>query len=226
MTAGWHLLDLCCSWGGAGWGYHLAGFSSITGVDNEPQPGYPFNFIQADALTFPLDGYDAVHASPLCWKWSAYRRRPKLTGKDYPDMIGPIRDRLKAWGGPYIIENVPGAPLVSPVTYCGSSFGLDIRRHRLLEAGGGGLMLTAPPCDHAWQTPRFPCATNRVNLRRTVEIGVYRIPIAVQQKAMGIDWMPLGKLSQAIPPAYTEHAGRQLLAYLNRNKAASQEKAA
>jgi len=204
-------LDLCSGWGGASWGYHLAGFE-MTGVDIDPMPGYPFGFIQADALTFPLDGYDFVHASPVCWKWSAYRRRPKLTGKDYPDMIGAMRERLRDWGGPYVIENVPGAPLIQPVTYCGSSFGLDVRRHRLFEANRP---LTAPPCDHSWQTPRFPQATNRVNLRSTVEIGVYRIPLPVQQAAMGIDWMPLPILSQAIPPAYTEHIGRQLAAVLD-----------
>ena len=207
------LLDLCCGGGGASQGYRLAGFGSITGVDCEPQPEYPFEFIQADALTFPLDGFDFVHASWPCWKWSAYRRRPALAGKDYPDLIAAGRERLEAWGGPYILENVPGAPLISPVTYCGSSFGLDVRRHRLLEAGGG-LTLTAPPCDHSWQAPRFPCATNRVNKRRTVEVGVYRIPLAIQQQAMGIGWLPLKKLSQAIPPAYTEHAGRQALAFL------------
>jgi DNA (cytosine-5)-methyltransferase 1 len=216
----WRLLDLCCSWGGAAWGYHLAAQDAgirldITGVDILPMPGYPFRFIQADALTFPLAGYDFVHASPVCWKWSAYRRRPKLTGKDYPDMIGPLRTRLEDWGGPYAMENVPGAPLRDPVTYCGSSFGLDVRRHRLIEAGGG-LMLTAPPCDHGWQTPRFPQATNRKNLRCTVEIGVYRIPLKVQQQAMGIDWMPLKHLSQAVPPAYTRHIGAQLFRSLPR----------
>lgn len=214
----WRGLDLCCGWGGASWGYHLAAQDAgvnldITGVDINPMPGYPFRFIQADALTFPLDGYDFVHASPLCWKWSAYRRRPKLTRKQYPDMIGPLRDRLEAWGGPHVMENVPGAPLRDPVTYCGSSFRLDVRRHREFESN---VPLTAPPCNHGWQTPRFPQATNRVNLRSTVEIGVYRIPLKIQQQAMGIDWMPLTHLSQAIPPDYTRHIGAQLIRALIR----------
>ena len=106
------------------------------------------------------------------------------------------------------MENVPGAPLRSPVQLCGSSFGLNVRRHRLFETNW---LLLAPLCDHAWQRPRFPCATNRSNLRRTVEVGVWRIPLEVQQAAMGIDWMTLPELSEAIPPAYTEHVGRQLV---------------
>ena len=201
------MLDLCCHAGGAAWGYHLAGFD-VTGIDIKPMPGYPFQFIQSDALTFPLDGFDAVHAAPPCQLWSAYRRRPGLTARSYPDLIGSLRARLTAWGGPYVIENVPGSPLREPVTYCGSSFGLDVRRHRWFESN---VPLNAPPCDHSWQTPRFPPATNRANLRRTVEVGVYRIPLAVQRQAMGISWMTLSQLSQATPPAYTEHIGRQLM---------------
>jgi DNA (cytosine-5)-methyltransferase 1 len=107
-----------------------------------------------------------------------------------------------------VIENVAGAPLHNPARLCGSSFGLDVQRHRYFESN---VTLLAPPCDHGWQTPRFPCATNRTNLRRTVEVGVWRIPLAVQQQAMGIDWMTLRELSEAIPPAYTECLGAQLL---------------
>jgi DNA (cytosine-5)-methyltransferase 1 len=113
---------------------------------------------------------------------------------------------------PHVIENVPGAPLCEPVRLCGSTFGLDVRRHRLFEANWP---LRGAPCDHSWQTPRFPAATNRApNSRRTVEIGVWRIPLDVQRRAMGIDWMTLRELSEAIPPAYTEHIGRQLLEHL------------
>ncbi len=31
---------------------------------------------------------------------------------------------------------------------------------------------------------------------------------------MGIDWMTLHELYESIPPAYTEHIGRQLLSYV------------
>jgi DNA (cytosine-5)-methyltransferase 1 len=200
------LLDLFCGAGGAAMGYQQAGFD-VVGVDIVDQPRYPFVFHQADALTYPLDGFDAVHASPPCQAFTAYRRKGHGVGDGYPDLIAPMRSRLQTSGLPYVIENVPGAPLENPVQLCGSSFGLDVRRHRLFESS---LALLALLCDHGWQKPRFPCATNRLNLRRTVEVGVWRIPLQVQQRAMGIDWMTLEELSEAIPPAYTEHIGRQL----------------
>ena len=183
----------------------------MVGVDIEDQPDYPFEFHKADAMTFPLDGFDAVHASPPCQAFTAYRRRGAGVGDGYADLIEPTRHRLEAAGVPYVIENVPGAPLHDPVMLCGSAFGLDVRRHRLFESN---VLLLSPGCDHRWQTPRFPCATNRENLRSTVEVGVWRIPLDVQRRAMGIDWMPLRSLSEAIPPAYTEHIGGMLLAHL------------
>jgi len=189
-------------------GYHRAGFE-VVGVDVAPQPNYPFEFHQADALTFPLDGFDAIHASPPCQAFTAYRRRGQGVGDNYPDLIATTRARLVIAGRPWVIENVPGAPLVAPFRLCGSSFGLDVRRHRYFESS---LSLLSPPCDHGWQTPRFRQATNRSNLRRTVEVGVYRIPLKVQREAMGIDWMTLPELSQAIPPAYTAWLGGQLRA--------------
>jgi len=188
-------------------GYHRAGFE-VVGVDIDDQPDYPFEFHQADALEFDLAGFDAIHASPPCQSFTAYRRRGGGVGDGYPDLIDPTRRRLEQAGVPYVIENVAGAPLRSAIMLCGSSFGLDVRRHRYFESNA---MLLAPPCDHSWQTPRFPCATNRTNLRRTVEVGVWRIPLEVQQQAMGIDWMPLANLTEAIPPAYTEFIGAQLL---------------
>lgn len=204
------LLDLFCCAGGAATGYHRAGFD-VVGVDIEPQPDYPFEFHQADALTFPLDGFDAIHASPPCQSFTAYRRRGAGVGDGYPDLIAPMRRRLEQTGVPYVIENVAGAPLNNAIMLCGSSFGLDVRRHRYFESN---VALFALPCDHAWQTPRFPPATNRTNLRCTVEVGVWRIPLETQRAAMGIDWMTLHELSEAIPPAYTEFIGAQLLRHL------------
>lgn len=203
------LLDLFCGAGGASWGYHLAGFE-VVGVDHLPQPHYPLTFVQADALTYPLDGFDLVHASPPCQRWSTYGRRPEVGDRQpsHPDLLTPTRARLQAHGVPYILENVPGAPLLDPIQLCGSSFGLDVRRHRLFESS---LPLVGLPCDHAWQTPRFPPAGNRTRPRCTVEVGVYRILLSVQQAAMGIPWMQKHELSQAVPPAYTEFLGRQLL---------------
>lgn len=207
------LLDLFCGAGGASMGYHRAGFT-VVGVDIKPQPRYPFEFIQADALDFDVSGFDVIHASPPCQAFTAYKRRPNHVG-EYPDLIWPTRQKLIASGVPWVIENIPRAPLLDPITLCGSSFGLDVRRHRLFESN---VPMLAPPCDHGWQTPRFPQATNRKNLRRTVEVGVYRIPLAVQQAAMGIDWMKLDELSEAIPPAYTEWIGQHLMAAVEQRR--------
>jgi DNA (cytosine-5)-methyltransferase 1 len=204
------LLDLFCGAGGAAMGYSRAGFE-VTGVDNRPQPRYPFTFIQADAMTFPLDGFDAIHASPPCQAFTAYRRRGAGVGDSSPDLIGPIRARLEASGKPWVIENVEGSPVRPDVRLCGSSFGLDVRRHRWFETS---VPMFSPPCAHGLQKPRFAHATNRANLRRTVEIGVWRIPLPTQQIAMRVDWMTLDELSNAIPPAYTEYIGGLLLGQL------------
>lgn len=205
------LLDLFCGAGGAAMGYRRAGFE-VVGVDIAPQPNYPFEFHQADAMTYPLDGFDVIHASPPCQRFTAYRRRGAGVGERAENLIAPVRDRLRAHGVAYVIENVAGAPLCSPVMLCGSSFGLDVRRHRFFEANWP---LMAPPCDHGWQTPRFPPATNRTNLRRTVEVGAWRCA-DIAPAAMGVDWMTNAELSQAIPPAYTEFIGRRLLESLER----------
>lgn len=205
------LLDLFCGAGGAGQGYADAGFE-VVGVDINDQPHYPFRFIRADALNFCGMGFDAIHASPPCQFATAYKRRPGVA-EDAVNLIPFVRERLHLYGVPYVIENVEQAAphLINPTRLCGSSFGLDVRRHRLFEAS---FPMLAPPCDHTWQTPRFPGATNRTNLRSTVEVGVYRIPLATQQEAMGVDWMTLPELSQAIPPAFTKFIGDQLLASL------------
>jgi DNA (cytosine-5)-methyltransferase 1 len=201
-------LDLYCGAGGASVGLHLAGFE-LVGVDIKPQPSYPFKFIQADALEIDLNGFDFIWASPPCQAFTAYKRRTNHV-KPCSNLIPKTRIRLKAANTPYVIENIPGAraELINPIQLCGSSFELDIRRHRLFECS---FPVEAPPCNHSWQTPRFPPATNRKNLRSTVEVGVWRIPLKIQQKAMGIDWMVRKELSQAIPPAYAEFLGRQFI---------------
>lgn len=214
------LLDLCCGAGGVAEGYARAGFE-VVGVDIEPQPNFPFEFQRADAMTFPLEGFDVVHASVPCQLFTPYRRKGHGVGDGYPDLIAPMRERLAASGLPYVIENVEGAPLElsRSIRLCGSTFGLDVRRHRLFESN---VPLVAPHCEHAWQTPRFPAATNRApNSRHTVEVGVWRIPLEIQQRAMGIDWMGLEDLSEAIPPAYTEWVGIQLRFAVARRRSAA-----
>jgi DNA (cytosine-5)-methyltransferase 1 len=219
MREAFRLLDLFCGAGGAAMGYHRAGFE-VVGVDIEDQPRYPFEFHQADAMTFPLNGFDAIHASPPCQTRTAYKRRGGGVGDGYEDLIGAVQTLISDIDLPYVIENVPGAPLRNPIQLCGSSFGLDVRRHRLFESN---VPLMAPPCNHAAQRPgRFPGATNRAPMSRaTVEVGVWRIPLATQKRAMGIHHeITLRELSEAIPPAYTSWIGRQIAAHVGAKVAA------
>jgi DNA (cytosine-5)-methyltransferase 1 len=211
------LLDLFCGAGGAAMGYHRAGFDVI-GVDINPQSNYPFTFIQADALDV-LDhpsagGYDAFHASPPCQHYSQMSKcRPGLA-ETYPDLVAPTRALLRATGLPYVIENVVGAPLENPTMICGSGLGMTLQRHRLFESN---VALWGVPCAHGqnrWNTD-YGHATNRKR-RRVPVIGEWRIRKHLQDEAMGIDWMTLPELSEAIPPAYTEHIGRQLIDALER----------
>lgn len=210
------LLDLFCGAGGSAVGYHRAGFE-VVGIDINPQPNYPFEFVQADALEradvleLPLDGFDAIHASPPCQAFTAYRRRGAGVGDGYPDLIGVVRVMLAEAGVPWVIENVPGAPLRSYVQLCGTGFALDVERHRWFESN---VPLIGMPCAHGRNAPRFPQATNRIARRRTVEVGAWRIPLETQQQAMGIDWMTREELSEAIPPRYTRFVGEQLMAHL------------
>jgi len=134
-------LDLFCGAGGASMGIFRAGFD-VTGVDIAPQPRYPFEFRQGDALAADLRGYDFVWASPPCQRYTRAQNAAK-NAHAHPDLVAPIRAKLEAWGGPWIIENVVGAPLVNPLTLCGLAFGLNVKRHRLFESN---CFLLAPPC--------------------------------------------------------------------------------
>jgi DNA (cytosine-5)-methyltransferase 1 len=230
------ILDLYCGAGGAGVGYARAGFK-VVGVDIVEQPRYPFEFVQAEALEFlgrlidperawqgtawysPAISFDAIHASVPCQFATDYRRTGLV--REHENLIPATRELLEATGLPFVIENVERARpwLRDPVLLCGSMFDLDVKRHRLFEASWP---LEEPwqPCRHKlWADDRYPGATNR-NGRRTVEIGVWRIPLAVQQDAMGIDWMTLEELSEAIPPVYTEHVGAALLSHIRAGVAA------
>src|ERR1017187_7154249 len=143
------VLDLFCKAGGCSMGYSMAGMECV-GVDIEPQKHYPFEFFQADALKVLrdrrfVDTFDVIHASPPCQCYSVTKH---LSSGKHPDLVGPVRELLIATGKPYIIENVVGAPLLHPVRLCGSSFGLDLRRHRLFESN---LWLRGKACRHKWQ---------------------------------------------------------------------------
>jgi DNA (cytosine-5)-methyltransferase 1 len=200
------LLDLFCGASGASAGYAAAGFD-VVGVDIDPQPRYPFTFVQADALTFPLAGFDVVHASPPCQRYSTMTGRWGGAQREvHPDLVGPIRQRLIEAGVPYVIENVAGAPLRDAIRLCGSSFGLAVRRHRYFEMADPPLLV--PPCQHdgpALQVNGHPGGSSRRDpLARFGSLAQWRA-------GMGIAWMSAPELAEAIPPAYTQWLGEQLL---------------
>lgn len=226
------LLDLFCGAGGAAVGYHRAGFD-VVGVDHKPQPNYPFKFVRWDALALldellvgqplilgedesvvDIRDFDAIHASPPC---QAYTVANNIWQRDHPRLIEPLRELLIATGLPYVIENVPGAPLRDPVTICGLSVGLNVKRHRLFETN---FPMLVPPCgDHAgdWLLVFGHTVLERSKqIDRNTPSGGPRfrrkhVGTDRGREAMGIDWMNRNELSEAIPPAYTELIGHQLL---------------
>ena len=205
------LLDLFCGAGGAAMGYHRAGLE-VVGVDLDPQPHYPFEFHQADALTFPLEGFDAIHASPPCQAYSFASQTHRAAGKEYPDLVARTRRRLEASGVPWVIENVPGAPVRRDIELCGCMVGLpQLRRVRWFEANWGAYDLTPPHCHTEVAVSvaghSDPSWVRQMLSRR----GLPRHTASDARRAMGIDWMNRAELSQAIPPAYTEWIGKRLL---------------
>lgn len=222
------LLDLFCGAGGAAMGYHRAGFE-VVGVDIKPQPHYPFEFHQADALTFPLDGFDAIHASPPCQPFSraGHLMRAQGGSTSEPDLVEPTRRRLVASGLPWVMENVKGSPLLNPLELCGSTFGLRVRRHRLFESSAW--IAAAGPCRHREQGKPvgvYGSMGDRIKgvdraTGRQVTGGHTATSVSDAQDAMGIDWMPRwSELKLAIPPVMTEHIGRQLIAAIDAERVA------
>jgi DNA (cytosine-5)-methyltransferase 1 len=204
-------LDLFCCEGGAGMGLHRAGFD-VTGVDIAPQPRYPFRFIQGDALAQDLTGYDFVWASPPCQRYTMAQNAAK-NAHNHPDLVGPVRDMLTAWGGPWIIENVVGAPLRNPVQVCGLALGLKVKRHRRFESN---FPLVGSGCgDH--NQDYYVIFGHECRNRRHGAAAGRKNKIAVGREAMGIDWMTRGGLSEAIPPAYAEFLGKQAMAWCTAN---------
>jgi DNA (cytosine-5)-methyltransferase 1 len=183
-------------------GLHRAGYE-VVGVDLEPQPHYPFEFHQADALEYPLDGFDLVWASPPCQAYSSMASLwPNI---EYPELVEPVRERLGEVGCHTIIENVPGAPLRADVILCGSMFHLPIRRHRRFEINWP--MPLVPPCDHS--RPILG-VYGHPHGKNGAWPGMLESTAATWREAMGIDWLPVASLSQAIPPAYSEFLARAL----------------
>lgn len=217
------LLDIACSAGGAAMGYLRAGFN-VTGVDVNPQPRYPFEFIQADGLEVLRDrsfvqSFDAIHAS-----WPCQGFKKGTLWADKPDLVTPGRELMLTYDIPWVIENVMDCPLWDPIVLCGSMFTgptgrpLRVYRHRKFEASPG-LHLVAPI--HPRHTVKVANSRRRErwnegwNASITGDIGTY-----VGPEGMGIDWMTGNELSEAIPPAYTQHIGWQMLAHIVRERAA------
>jgi DNA (cytosine-5)-methyltransferase 1 len=199
--------DLFCGAGGASKGLHLAGFD-VEGWDIAPQKNYPYKFHLADALEADLSGFDFVWASPPCQEYSVASRPWRLQGREYKDLIAATRAKLEASGKPWIMENVPGAPMRCDVMLCGSMFGLPLVRHRIFETNWPDLFLTNP-CQH----PEVPvCVVGHGTpswARR--KNGEKNFTIKERHEAMGIDWMNRNELSQAVPPAYSEFLARPIV---------------
>jgi len=209
-----NLLDLFCGGGGAGEGYHRAGFN-VVGVDINPQPRYPFEFHQADALEYLADhwmNFDVIHASPPCQR---YARITRISSKnDHPDLLQPTIDALIATGKPYIVENVPGAPMINYMMLCGTMFGLNVFRHRLFVTNP--MMLMSPAmCNHYDRSSNGGRNGDQKHPEaKFITVTGSVSPIRKAEEAMGIDWMNRKELTQAIPPAYTEWIGNQMKAMI------------
>ena len=213
------ILDTYCCAGGCSKGYADAGFE-VVGVDIERHENYPYELIVGDALEVLadvdfLDTFDFVHASPPCQAYTPLGAlHPHIA---YPDLLEPTRELLKAWGGPYVIENVMSAPLIKEhsIVYCGGMFGLRTYRHRRFELSEEmrGIVTASEHPKHVIRTATKQRKTlweQGWHVSITGDVGTY-----VGPEAMGIDWMNGNELCEAIPPAYTEHIGRQVINYLS-----------
>jgi DNA (cytosine-5)-methyltransferase 1 len=212
------LLDLFSGAGGCAMGYSRAGFD-VVGVDIRPQPRYPFEFVQADALAFVRKHgreFHAIHASPPC---QGYSKMLAVTGgTDKPKLIAETRLELEAIGRPYVIENVEGAKpeMRNWALLCGTGFGLRVRRHRLFEMSPVLPFLT-PPC-HCRNGVRDGVLIGH-RLRGPKPPGQVVPPVFSERElraAIGVEWMSMAEMRESVPPAFTEFLGRHLLGFVLR----------
>jgi hypothetical protein len=213
--AGPVLADWCSGAGGAGYGYQLAGFHTV-GYDVTPQPRYPGCFVQADVTTgaVPVDGFDAYHGSPPCTDHRPSRQRDVGTGW----ILGRVRERFEASGAPWVIENVPGAPIRPDYRLCGCMYGLTegpwmLRRERWFETSWRGFTLRQP-CVHDRPAAIVLRHGARFQMPRPRRRGSTQgfLPQRIGRAVMGIDWMTQRELGDAVPPAYTADIGADLMA--------------
>lgn len=217
-------LDLFCGAGGASMGLHRAGFD-VTGVDIRPQPRYPFRFIEGDALTVDLEGFDFIWASPPCQGYGQTQYVVTCATRAYPKVIADTRARLIQSGALWIIENVPGAPLLHPVTICGTALGLPARRHRLFESGA--FLFSPGACRHGGgDYGVYANKVTRIGTRGQAYVAGsgrthYRPQTASKKDgcaALGINWMTMPEMCEAVPPAYSEFLGRQIMRCLEQQR--------
>ena len=220
MTTKPRLLDLYCCAGGAAVGYHRAGFD-IVGVDINPQPRYPYEFHQADALEYVAEHahkFDAIHASPPCQHYSTLTRGNRGRGeeRDHPDLVAATREALQATGKPYIIENVTSAPLRPDVTLCGLMFGLKVFRHRLFELGRWEAEPIIHPSHKGHRVSGWRHGQHHAgDMFAVYGSGGGKGTVTQWQDAMGITHTSdRRELAEAIPPAFTEHLGKQLIQHV------------
>jgi DNA (cytosine-5)-methyltransferase 1 len=214
MTAQPELLDVFCGAGGCSVGYHRAGFK-VTGVDNKDHPDYPYDLIVADAMDVLKDRgflsrFVAVHASPPCPRYSA--ATPEEYREDHPDLLKQVVELLREWGGVWVVENVPRAPVPDPVMICGRAMGLRwFKRHRLFASS---VPLMSPGCACGKESP-YGVTGDGPEIRDYARNGRKARSVQHAQEIMGIDWMTTwDDLTDAIPPAYCEYLGGQLLEHL------------
>jgi DNA (cytosine-5)-methyltransferase 1 len=204
-------LDLFSGAGGASRGLQLAGFH-VTGIDIAPQPRYiGERFIQGDVLMLPpecLKDFDLIWASPPCQRFTILQNA-RQRAEQHPDLIGSTRTLLLASGRPYVIENVPGAPLINPKQLCGLSLGLAVKRHRLFETS---FPLLVPPCPRLHSDFKYWVIAGHEARLSGNHGAKRRNDLEAAKLAMGIDWMTREELREAIPPRYAEFIGRALMA--------------
>lgn len=229
------ILDLFCGAGGCSVGYYQAAAElsikvKITGVDNRPQPNYPFKFVQMDALKYlRLHGhrFDVVHASPPCQHYSKSTAGHKNKGKEYPDMVPVVRAELTRINKPFIIENVSKTAVRPDVELVGYMFGLRVIRRRIFELHNIFMLQPGIPKKpgeiangdyvSVYGNASWKNTGNVLSGSRKLVIPPWRKETVVKTwaYAMGIDWMKKDKeLSQAIPPAYTHFIGMNVFPQL------------
>jgi len=215
-------LDLFCGAGGCSRGYADAGFD-MTGVDINPQPHYPYQFVQADwaeYLTEHWREYDFIHASPPCQAYSGMRRITLArygSAPEHPDLIPAVREALERTGKSFVIENVPGAPLQTQLVLCGAAMGLPhLARHRHFESNL--LIMSGPPCQHRRNSYTIGIYGDKPDGRRVSyrQHRLVRVARSLDEasREMGIDWMDWSEITQAIPPVYCCFIGAQVMQHL------------